>query len=94
MDQTSSDRIDEGALTKGQLRKLNALRKSVGEEIGERTFVAWLASQGVADEKADGNAALVVDTLWPLIEQGRLAIPRGGYLLRRGRGRLIVEPPR
>ena len=94
MDQTSSDRIDEGALTKGQLRKLNALRKSVGEEIGERTFVAWLASQGVADEKADGNAALVVDTLWPLIEQGRLAIPRGGYLLRRGRGRLIVEPAR
>ena len=94
MDQTSSDRIDEGALTKGQLRKLNALRKSVGEEVGERAFAAWLESQGVADEKADGNAALVVDTLWPLIEQGRLAIPRGGYLLRRGRGRLIVEPAR
>ena len=69
MDQTSSDRIDEGALTKGQLRKLNALRKSVGEEVGERAFAAWLESQGVADEKADGNAALVVDTLWPLIEQ-------------------------
>ena len=94
MDQTSSDRIDEGALTKGQLRKLNALRKSVGEEVGERAFAAWLESQGVADEEADGNAALVVDTLWPLIEQGRLAIPRGGYLLRRGRGRIIVEPAR
>ena len=88
MDQTSSDRIDEGALTKGQLRK------SVGEEVGERAFASWLESQGVADEKADGNAALVVDTLWPLIEQGRLAIPRGGYLLRRGRGRIIVEPAR
>ena len=49
---------------------------------------------GGGDEKADGNAALVVDTLWPLIEQGRLAIPRGGYLLRRGRGRIIVEPAR
>ena len=94
MDQTSSDRIDEGSLTKGQLRKLNALRKSVGEEIGARTFAAWLGSQGAADEKADGNAALVVDTLWPLVEEGRLAIPRGGYLLRRGRGRLIVEPAR
>ena len=94
MDQTSSDRIDEGALTKGQLRKLNALRKSVGEEVGERAFAAWLASQGAADEKADDNAALVVDTLWPLIEQGRLEIPRGGYLLRRGRGRIIVEPAR
>ena len=76
------------------MRKLNALRKSVGEEISERTFAAWLASQGVADEKADGNAALIVDTLWPLIEQGRLAIPRGGYLLRRGRGRIVVEPAR
>ena len=94
MDQTSSDRIDEGSLTKGQLRKLNALRKSVGEEVGERAFAAWLASQGAADEQADGNAALVVDTLWPLIEQGRLAIPRGGYLLRRGRGRIVVEPAR
>ena len=73
---------------------VNALRKSVGEEVGERAFAAWLASQGAADEEADGNAALVVDTLWPLIEQGRLAIPRGGYLLRRGRGRIIVEPAR
>ena len=66
----------------------------MGEEVGERAFAAWLVSQGVADEKADGNAALVVDTLWPLIEQGQLAIPRGGYLLRRGRGRIIVEPAR
>ena len=94
MDQTSSSGIDESTLTKGQLRKLSALRKSVGEEVGERAFAAWLASQGAADEKADGNATLVVDTLWPLIEQGRLAIPRGGYLLRRGRGRIIVEPAR
>ena len=94
MDQTSSDRIDESTLTKGQVRKLNALRKSVGEEIGERTFAAWLASQGAADEKADGNAALVVDTLWPLIEQGSLEIPRGGYIIRRGRGRIIVETAR
>ena len=75
MDQTSSDRIDESTLTKGQVRKLNALRKSVGEEIGERTFAAWLASQGAADEKADGNAALVIDTLWPLIEQGTAGDP-------------------
>ena len=33
----------------------------------------------------------VVDTLWPLVEQGSLAIPRGGYIIRRGRGRIIVE---
>ena len=90
MAQNSSPRIDESALTKGQRRKLNALRKSVGDEVGERAFAEWLASRPVA--KADENAALIVDTLWPLVQQGSLAIPRGGYLLRRGRGRIIVEP--
>ena len=89
---SSSSRIDEGALTKGQRRKLNALRKSVGNEVGERAFAEWLASRPVA--KADENAALIVDTLWPLVQDGTLAIPRGGYLLRRGRGRIIVEPTR
>ena len=94
MDRASSKGIDEGSLTKGPLRKLTALRKSVGDEIGERTFAAWLASQGAPGKKGDGNAATIVDTLWPLVEQGALAIPRGGYLVRRGRGRIIVEAAR
>ena len=94
MDRTSSNLIDESTLTKGQLRKLAALRKSVGEEVGERAFAAWLAMQGGADEQADGRASTIVDALWPLVEQGTLAIPRGGYLLRRGRGRIIVESAR
>ena len=94
MDRASSRAIDEGSLTKGQLRKLTALRKSVGDEIGERTFATWLASRGTVDRKEDGNAATIVDTLWPLVEQGALAIPRGGYLLRRGRGRIVVEAAR
>lgn len=87
---SSSSQIDESSLTKGQRRKLNALRKSVGDEVGERAFAEWLASRPTA--KADPNAELIVDTLWPLVQQGTLAIPRGGYLLRRGRGRIIVEP--
>ena len=85
--------IDEAALTKGQRRKLNALRKSIGDEIGDSAFVEWLSSQRAAARAAqDGNAELIVDTLWPLVQQGTLAIPRGGYLLKRGRGRIIVEP--
>ena len=83
--------IDEGTLTKGQLRKLNALRRSVGNEVGEKAFAEWLSSQPAA-EAPDGYAALVVDILWPLVQEGELAIPRGGYLIRRGRGRIIVEP--
>ena len=88
------DGIEESGLTKGQLRKLRALRKSVGDEIAERAFAEWLATQRAVSGNADGNAATIVDTLWPLVEQGALAIPRGGYLIRRGRGRIIVEPAR
>ena len=94
MDGTSSDGIDEGGLTKGQLRKLRALKKSVGAEIGERAFATWLASQGGAAAQPDPNAATIVGTLWPLVQEGTLAIPRGGYLIKRGRGRIIVEAAR
>ena len=58
MPQTPVNRIDEGALTKGQVRKLNALRKSVGDEIGEMAFAAWLSSQSAATAP-DANAALM-----------------------------------
>ena len=37
--------IDETTLTKGQVRKLNALRKSIGEKIGEDAFSKWLKNQ-------------------------------------------------
>jgi len=30
--------------------------------------------------------------LWGMIQEGRLSIRRGGYVVRRGRGRVIVEP--
>ena len=88
------DGIDESGLTKGQLRKLRALRNSVGDEIAERAFSEWLAAQQPASGKADCNAATIVETLWPMVEKGALAIPRGGYLIRRGRRRIIVEPAR
>ena len=91
MARAPSNRIDESTLTKGQLRKLTALRNSIGSEIGEWAFAEWLSSQP-SGKRTDRNAELIVDTLWPLVQQGRLAIPRGGYLVRRGRGRIIVEP--
>ena len=59
---TSSRGIDESGLTKGQLRKLRALRNSVGDEIGEKAFAEWLASQDGAKRKVDGNAAKIIDT--------------------------------
>ena len=73
----SSTHIDETTLTKGQRRKLNALRKSVGHEIGAQAFAARLSSQQATGTTADANAALIVDSLWPLVQQGTISIPRG-----------------
>ncbi len=79
-------------LTKGQLRKLNALRKSVGHEIGERAFIEWFKTAAKPEKKleVDKNAELVAAAVEDLIEKHKLKIPNGGYLLKRGRGRAIV----
>ena len=78
----------EKNLTKGQLRKLNALRKSVGPAIGERAFVKWLKK---ANPKGDRNADLIAEAVQRVLKERRLSIPRGGYLVRRVRGWLLVE---
>ena len=83
--------FDESALTKGQLRKLAALRKSIGPAIADEAFAKWL-QQAVAEPEEDANAKIISDALWGLIEEGRLSIRRGGYIVRRGRGRVVVEP--
>ena len=90
---TSTNHFDESGLTKGQLRKLNALRKSVGNSIAERAFSEWLSSQATLETEArDRNAERVAEALWDLVQSGKLTIRRGGYLVRRGRGRVVVEP--
>jgi hypothetical protein len=79
-------------LTKGEIRKLNALRKSIGDDIAHEAFAKWLElKQQEAPESTDKNAALIKEALQPLIEKKKLSIPRGGYILRRGRGRVIIE---
>lgn len=84
--------FDTKDLSKGQLRKLNALRKSVGDRLGDETFGKWLKKQrGTNDTAAeDKNATLISETLLKLINDKKLRIPRGGYLVTRGRGRVIV----
>ena len=84
--------IDEAALTKGQLRKLNALRKSLGPAIADEAFAKWLAQAANDEPEGDENTRVIADALWGLIRDGKLTIRRGGYMVRRGRGRVIVEP--
>ena len=37
--------INEKTLTKGQLRKLNSLRKPLGDKIANRAFARWMEEQ-------------------------------------------------
>ena len=84
--------IREKDLSKGELRKLNALRKSLGDEIAEEAFSKWCDQQQTGGgETVDPNIEMMETALNPLIEKMRF--PRGGgYSIRRGRGRFIVEP--
>ncbi len=81
--------ISEKTLSKGELRKLNALRKSLGDEIADDAFAKWLA-QKETGAASDPNIELIEKAVEPLID--KMSIPRGtAYAIRRGRGRFIVE---
>ncbi len=85
--------VDERSLKKGELRKLNALRKSLGDEIAERAFREWYSSARElhSAKDADQNLELIGDALNDIRDS--LKFPRGGaYIVKQGRGRVIVEP--
>ena len=91
MPQTASPSFDENALPKGQLRKLTALRKSLGDAIANRAFGEWLKAQEKGSAgPMDRSAELIGERIAALVRKKKISIPRGGYLLLRGRGRVIV----
>ena len=92
----SKIKIDESKLTKMQVRKLNALRKSLGDEIAAKAFAEWHEKFGDSTPapQVDKNAQIITDALGELVNGGKLRIPRGGYLVTRGRGRVIVSRAR
>ena len=80
--------IDEGKLTKGQVRKLNALRKSVGDELGEEVFRKWLARQAAASApKVDPVAAMIEEALAEFANDRKFNLGVHGYTIRRSRGK-------
>ena len=81
--------IDESDLTKGQVRKLNALRKSVGDKLADDTFKKWLALQVTKDQKikVDPVAEMILDAVKPLSKDKGLNLGRYGYSIKRARGK-------
>ena len=79
--------IDETGLTKGQVRKLNALRKSVGDELGEDVFAKWLERQMASQDKSDPVAAKIAKALAGLENDPGFKLGNHGYTVRRAKGR-------
>ncbi len=91
MPKAASPKFDEKKLTKGQLRKLTALRKSLGDDIANRAFGQWLKAQEKSTAGAvDKGAELIEEAVAAMIKRKKISIPRGGYLLTRGRNRVFV----
>ena len=80
--------IDEAGLTKGLVRKLTALRKSVGDDLAEEVFARWLrqaASQ--AKSKPDPVAMKIVEALTGFENDPKFNLGNHGYTLRRAKGK-------
>ena len=86
--------FNEKDLTKGEVRKLTALRRSIGDDLGTKAFAEWLKTRSTgSDGPVDKNKAAIILALEPLIKANKFKIPRGGYILRRGRRRVILDRP-
>ncbi len=81
--------IDEKNLTKGQARKLNALRKSLGKRIADQAFTKWLKEQIPDTEKPklDPIAGKIIKALAKLSGDKSFKLGRKGYVLKRAKGR-------
>ena len=80
--------IDQSTLTKGQVRKLNALRKSVGNDIGDDAFSKWMVNQSkTPKEVRDPVADALVAALANLKDDKKIRLGRKGYVVRRAKGK-------
>jgi hypothetical protein len=80
--------IDHSTLTKGQIRKLNALRKSIGDDIAEDAFAKWMKSQTKTPKDVrDPVADALVAVLDQFKNDKTFRLGTKGYVVKRARGK-------
>ena len=80
--------IDQSTLTKGQIRKLNALRKSVGNDIADVAFGKWMKTQSkTPKDVGDPVADALVAALSNLKSDKSFKLGNKGYVVKRARGK-------
>ena len=80
--------IDQSTLTKGQIQNLNALRKSIGDDIAEDAFGKWMKSQTKTPRDVrDSVADALVAALSNLQNDKSFKLGNKGYVVRRAKGK-------
>jgi hypothetical protein len=80
--------INENTLSKGQIRKLNALRKSLGDKIAEDAFSKWMKSHAKDETvKVDPVAVKIEQALASLVNDKSLRLGSKGYIIKRSKGK-------
>ena len=80
--------IDQSTLTKGQVRKLNLLLKSVGDDIAENAFGKWMKTQSkTPKEVTDPVADALVAAFSLLTSDKSFKLGNKGYIVRRAKGK-------
>ena len=89
--------INKKTLTKGQIRKLNALRKSLGTKIADRAFAQWQKVQPAKVVTATSSAVAenLVAAMASLLKDKAFNLGRKGYVVkcakRRGAKGFVAE---
>ena len=80
--------IDQSTLTKGQVRKLNALRKSVGDDIADNAFSKWMKTQSKTPKEVhDPVADAMIAALSNLTSDKSIKLGTKGYVVKRSKGK-------
>ena len=81
--------IKEKTLNKGQIRKLNALRKSIGAKLAEDAFGKWLKEQAKAVPKVhpDPVAKKILNAVKSLEKDKSIRLGNRGYVIKRAKGK-------
>ena len=80
--------LDLSTLTKGQTRKLNALRKSLGNEIADAAFAKWMKTQTKEETiQVDPVAEKIKVALSSLVHDKAFRLGSKGYLIKRSKGK-------
>jgi hypothetical protein len=80
--------IDQSNLNKGQIRKLNALRKSLGDEIADNAFAKWMKTRTKeSSDTVDPVAVKIKEILCSLVHDKSFRLGSKGYIIKRSKGK-------